>query len=288
MIQAPMRSIFRRQFKNYIMILISGIATLIAVGILFWIIATIIYKGFPAIHWNFLTQVTAPSTDPEGGIANAILGTLMIICVGSFIALPCGLLGGIWLSEFGRSSHIGHWVRFTANVMMGIPSIVIGLFVYAILVVPMGCASGFAGSVAIAILMIPIVMRVTEDMLSLVPNTLRESALALGMTRCRTTFVILFRSAKSGLITGILLSIARVAGETAPLLFTAQCSQYWPSISSFFRSPTANITVTINEYFGNDPSPIMTERAWGAALVILIIILTTNLSLRFCFKNKTN
>lgn len=287
MIQAKIRSIRGRQFTHRIVIGLSGLFTFGAIVILFGIIGTILWKGMPAIGLDFLFNQTKPSSDPSGGIGNAIVGTLMIVGTAAVIAVPTGLLGGVWLSEYARQSKLGDMVRFAANVMMGVPSIVIGLFIYAVLVMTFGSASGIAGSIALSILMFPIVLRVTEDMLCMVPNALRESALAVGMPRWQVTLSILFRYARNGLMTGILLSIARVAGETAPLLFTAQSSQYWPGFREFFTAPTANITVTINEYFGNDPSPVMAERAWGAALVILVAILMTNMTIRFFFSKKT-
>ncbi|OGV35068.1 MAG: phosphate ABC transporter, permease protein PstA [Lentisphaerae bacterium GWF2_45_14] len=264
------------------MSIISVLSTIIGIFFLAWIITVVFKTGFSSFNWSFFTQATKPYGIPDGGIANAILGTLFITFGAAAIGIPPGLLGGIYLSEFGRNSRLGDMIRFSSNVMMGIPSIIVGLFVYTLLVYTTKTFSGFAGSVALAIIMFPVIVRTTEDMLSMVPNQLRESALALGTPRWKTTFSIVFRSAKTGLITGILLSLARVSGETAPLLFTALWSDSWPF--NFFTQPTANLTVTITEYATNSPFDEMHAKAWGAALLITIAILCLNITCRTLFK----
>ncbi len=183
--------------------------------------------------------------------------------------MPVGLLAGVYLAEYGRGTRFATTVRFLANVMMGIPSIIIGLFVYAILVLPTGHFSGWAGGVALALLVLPVVARTTEDMLALVPNALRESALALGSPHWRATVQILFRACRAGLLTGVLLAVARVSGETAPLLFTALNSPYWPRS---LDGPTANLTVTIFNY-AMSPYPAWQQAAWGASFLIAIGVL---------------
>ena len=215
---------------------------------------------------------------------NAILGTAIITLVATLLAVPAGMLGGICLSEFSRSSKFGNAVRFSANVMMGMPSIIVGLFIYTLLVMTTGNFSGFAGSVALAIIMFPVILRTTEDMLCMVPNALRESALAIGAPRWRITLAVVFRSAKNGLTTGVLLAVARVAGETAPLLFTALTSDAWPT--GFFTQPTANLTVTMTEYATNSPFAEMHVRAWGAAFLITASVLTLNIFCRTILREK--
>jgi len=261
---------------------LSVLAAIVGVFFLAWILFVVLRTGFSCFNWAFFTQPTKPYMIPDGGIANAILGTIFITIGAAVIGIPPGLLGGVYLSEFGRNSRLGDIIRFSSNVMMGIPSIIVGLFVYTLLVYTTKSFSGFAGSVALAIIMFPVIVRTTEDMLSMVPNQLRESALALGTPRWKATLSIIFRSAKTGLITGILLSLARVSGETAPLLFTTLWSDSWPF--SFFTQPTANLTVTITEYATNSPFDEMHVKAWGAALLITIAVLCLNIICRILFK----
>ena len=217
-----------------------------------------------------------------GGLANAIVGTLVLTVVATLIAVPAGLMAGIYLAEFSGDSKVGDYSRFSGNVLMGMPSIIVGIFAYTLVVVPQGNFSGYAGALALAILMLPVIARTTEDMLRLVPNTLRESALALGAPRWKVTLVIVFRAAKSGLITGILLAVARVSGETAPLLFTALNSPYW--VSSL-NQPTPNLTVTIFNY-AMSPYPDWQQKAWGASLLITFSVLILTISARFLLRER--
>lgn len=274
-------------FRKIVDIIIKSLSILflaVTMFLMFWILYTVISNGAKALNWSFLTQPTKPYGIPDGGVLNALLGTVIITFGAVLIGVPAGLLGGIYLAEFAKESRLGNLIRFSANVMMGIPSIIVGLFVYALLVFTTKHFSGLAGSVALSIIMFPVVLRTTEDMLRMVPDSLRESALALGMPHWKATFSIVCRAAKNGLITGILLAIARVSGETAPLLFTAQCSDSWPG--NYFTQPTANLTVLINEYAGNSPFEEMHVRAWGAALLITAAILILNISCRFIFKES--
>jgi len=284
--KAQKKSVFRRRLVNRLITIISFLAACTGIFFLFWIIIVVLMRGFSAFSWNFFTKITL--LGDEGGVANAILGTAMITTVAALLGVPIGILGGVFLSEFGKNSKIADIVRFSANVMMGMPSIIIGLFVYTIIVYNTKKFSGFSGAVALAIIMLPIVLRTTEDMLCLVPNSLREAALALGTPRWKTTIHIVFRASKTGLMTGILLAIARVSGETAPLLFTALNSYYWPNevwwhFWDFFRSPTANLTVTINDY-AMSPFEGLNKIAWGASLIITMSILLINLIVRTFFK----
>lgn len=255
-----------------------------AVIILAWIIYTVLSSGVKAFSLAFFTEPTKPYGIEGGGIANAFLGTLFITAGAVTISVPPGILGGIYLSEFDRESKLSNFIRFSANVMMGIPSIICGLFIYALVVYNTKHFSGLAGSLALAVIMFPVVLRTSEDMLQMVPDSLRESALALGTPRWIAIFTIVCRAAKNGLLTGVLLAIARVGGETAPLLFTALWSDDWPF--SFFSEPTSNLTVTINEYATNSPFEIMHTRAWGAALIICIAILALNIFCRSVLNYK--
>ena len=278
------RGLFLRKLKNFTVIGVSAFGTVIAAVFLIWILWTILRNGAESLSVEFLTQPTKPYGVPGGGMLNAILGTALITLAATLLAVPAGMLGGVCLSEFARSSRFGNAVRFSANVMMGMPSIIVGLFIYTLIVMTTGRFSGFAGSVALAIIMFPVILRTPEDMLCMVPNALRESALAIGAPRWRITLAVVFRSAKSGLMTGVLLAVARVAGETAPLLFTALTSDAWPT--GFFTQPTANLTVTMTEYATNSPFETMHIRAWGAALIITAAVLALNILCRTIFREK--
>jgi phosphate transport system permease protein len=258
------RSIRVRRGSDLAIRLLASLAALVGIAFLGWILSVVLARGIGAINWEFFTALPAPPGIEAGGLANAILGTVMMTALAMAIGVPVGLLAGVFLSEFGRDTRFAEWVRFGSNILMGIPSIIVGVFVYIILVVPMQGFSGLAGAVSLGIIMLPVVTRTTEDMLNLVPNTLRESALALGAPRWKVTLGVVFRAAQAGLITGILLSVARVSGETAPLLFTALNSPYWPR--SLFE-PTANLTVTIFNY-AMSPYPDWQAKAWGASFLI--------------------
>ena len=260
----------------------AGASALLGIFILFWILYVVLARGLGAINLAFFTQLPTPPGIMGGGLANAIVGTLVLTAVATFIAVPMGLMAGIYLAEFSDDSKIADYSRFSANVLMGMPSIIVGIFAYTLVVVPQGNFSGYAGALALAILMLPVITRTTEDMLRLVPNTLRESALALGAPRWKVTLVIVFRAAKGGLITGILLAVARVSGETAPLLFTALNSPYW--VSSL-NEPTPNLTVTIFNY-AMSPYPDWQQKAWGASLLITFGVLILTISARFWLREK--
>ncbi len=280
------KPVFFRKMADRLMKVVSIMAAIVGIFFLLWILFEVFMRGFSAFSPGFFTDI---SLDGEkGGVANAIIGTVIITFAAVVLGVPAGLLGGIFLSEYGRSSKVGVIIRFASNVMMGMPSIIIGLFVYSLIVSSTGTFSGFSGAVALAIIMLPVVLRTTEDMLSLVPNSLREAALAIGTPRWKVTLHILFRAAKTGLITGVLLATARVSGETAPLLFTALNSFYWPvepcwHFWQFFTSPTANLTVTINDY-AMSPYPGLNSIAWGASLLITAGVLVLNISARFIFR----
>jgi phosphate transport system permease protein len=260
----------------------SVISALAGIGILVWILSSVIVQGVGAFNLNFFTQLPTPPGMTGGGLANAIVGTMAMTVAATLISVPLGLLSGIYLAEFGQDSRVADQSRFSANVLMGMPSIVVGLFAYALVVRPLGHFSGYAGTVALAILMIPVVTRTTEDMLRLVPNTMREAALALGAPRWKVTLAVVFRAAKAGLITGILLAVARVSGETAPLLFTALNSPYWfKSLSG----PTPNLTVTIFDY-AMSPYADWQRIAWGASLLITVGVLAFTVMARLFVRER--
>ncbi len=259
----------------------SSIAAFIGIFFLGWILATVIQKGASSLRLSFFTELPAPS-GIEGGLGNAVLGTLIMTVLATLISVPFGLLAGIYLSEFGKGTKMGTTARFFINITTGIPSIVIGLFVYTLFVLPFGHFSAWAGVISLAVIMLPIVAAITDDTLSMVSNTLRESALAIGTPHWKTVMQIVFKQAKPGIITGVLLAIARISGETAPLLFTAMNSQYW--ISSL-REPTANLTVAIYNY-AMSPYDDWKELAWGASLLIMIAVLTLNIMTRLFFQER--
>ena len=270
------RSLLARRSIDMAIRVISSLAALLGIAMLGWILGTVILKGYSAINWEFFTQLPAPPGMPGGGLANAIVGTLLITIMAVLIGVPIGLAAGVWLAEFGQQSKTAEAVRFAANLLMGTPSIIIGVFVYVVMVMTTGNFSGAAGAVALAIIMLPVVARTAEDMLALVPSALREAALALGVPRWKATLGVVFRAARTGLLTGTLLAIARVSGETAPLLFTALNSPFWPES---FSEPTANLTVTIFNY-AMSPYDDWQTLAWGASLLIAASVLGTTVMTR--------
>ncbi len=276
------KSLIKRKATNILVMLISVAASAVGILILCWILIEVLRKGMGAFSWNFFTKLPAPPGEEGGGVANAIYGTGIITLVASVIGIPLGLLSGIFLAEFGQQSRIADTVRFLSNVLMGTPSIIVGIFVYGLIVVPLGHFSGYAGAVALAIIMLPLISRTTEDMLNMVPDTLRESALALGASRWRVTLNIIFRAAKRGMITGTLLAIARISGETAPLLFTSLNSSYWPHS---LAQPTSNLTVTIFNY-AMSPFEDWQRIAWGASLLITMAVLCLTVLARFVLRER--
>ncbi|MEJ2422066.1 MAG: phosphate ABC transporter permease PstA [Acidobacteriota bacterium] len=277
-----LKSKARRKASDLSIKVFSTFSALLGIFFLGWILYVVIQRGAAALNWNFFTQLPAPPGTPGGGLASAILGTLYMTVIAGVVGVPTGMLAGVYLSEYGQRSRFGAWVRFTVNVMMGIPSIIMGLFIYTLMVVPFGHFSGYAGGMSLALLILPIVARTTEDMLTLVPNSMRESALALGAPRWRVTLGIVFRAARVGLITGVLLAVARVSGETAPLLFTSLNSPYWPKSLS---QPTSNLTVTIFNY-AMSPYNDWQQAAWGASLLIMVGVLSMTVLARLTLTGK--
>jgi phosphate transport system permease protein len=251
-------------------------ATIVALVPLFLILAYLLSKGASSVNWDFFTKMPTPVGQAGGGMANAIAGTLELAGVAVLAGVPIGIGAGIYLAE-NRGNRLTHFVRFAADVMMGVPSIVIGIFAYALFVRPFGGFSTLSGGLALAIIMIPLVTRTAEEMILLVPHELREAALALGVPRWRTTVSVVTRSAASGIATGVILSIARVAGETAPLLFTAFGNRFW---STSLTQPIASLTVQVYTY-AISPFADWQRQAWAGALVLTTIVLALELGVRW-------
>jgi phosphate transport system permease protein len=272
----------KRKRNNWIGLALSMGAMVLGMVFLLWILSILFIKGFSAIDLNMFTQSTpAPGSD-GGGLANAIVGSLLIVSSCTLISTPIGVMAGIYLSEYGAKSKIAAVTRFVNDIMLSAPSIVIGLFIYAILVAQVKHFSGWAGTIALALIAIPVVVRTTENMLQLVPGSLREAAYALGAPKWKVAFTVTLRAAKSGVITGILLSLARVSGETAPLLFTALNNQFF---STNMNAPMANLPVVIFQ-FAMSPYDNWVDLAWGAALLITFVVLGLNILTRVVFREK--
>jgi phosphate transport system permease protein len=240
-----------------------------------------VIKGAGSLNWSFLTQTPKPVGEPGGGMANALLGSVMILGIASAVGVPIGIGAGVYLAEYGRN-RLGKLVRFTADVLNGVPSIVVGLVAYGLVVIQQKHFSAFAGGVALAIMMIPTVTRTTEEMLLLVPQTVREAAFGLGIPQWRTTVSITLATARSGIITGVMLAFARVAGETAPLLFTAFGNQFW-SFSA--NQPIAALPLQIFTY-AISPFDEWHRQAWAGALMLVMLIVGTTTLVRFVFMRR--
>lgn len=260
-----------RRTKDYAVKVVSTAFAVIALFLLAWILFTLVQKGLPALTLNVFTKMTLPPGH-GGGLLNAIVGSLIQIGLAMVIGTPIGLLAGTFLAENGRTTKLGHIARFVNDILLSAPSILVGLFVYAFLVNPFGGFSGWAGSVALAILVIPVVVRTTEDMLNLVPIGLREAAYALGAPQWKVVMMVTWRAARAGIMTGILLSIARAAGETAPLLFTSLGNNSW---STDLSAPMASLPIAIYQYAGS-PFDDWVALAWAGALLITVSVLLLN------------
>ncbi len=272
----------RRKRTNKIGLTLSMAAMALGMIFLLWILSVLVIKGFSSIDISLFTQSTpAPGSD-GGGLANAIVGSLMLIGCCTLISTPVGVLAGLYLSEYGDQSKIASITRFVTDIMLSAPSIVIGLFVYAFVVAQVRHFSGWAGTIALALIAIPVVVRTTENMLRLVPGSLREAAYALGTPKWKVAFMITLRAAQSGVMTGILLALARVSGETAPLLFTALNNQFF---STNMNAPMANLPVVIYQ-FAMSPYNNWVDLAWGGALLITFAVLGLNILARVVFREK--
>lgn len=272
----------RRRVMNHVMTGVAVMTVILVLVPLFAIFAYLVYRGVGSINWAFLTQTPKPVGETGGGMANAIVGSGFILALASVLGVPIGVGAGIYLAEFGHN-RFGDAIRFTADVLNGVPSIVIGIVAYSIVVLSQKHFSALAGGVALAIMMIPTITRTTEEMLLLVPQALREAAYGLGIPRWRTTISITLRTATSGVITGIMLAFARVAGETAPLLFTAFGNQFW---NLRVNQPTAALPLQIFSY-AISPYDEWHRQAWAGALVLIILIVTAVAAVRFAVRRGT-
>lgn len=271
-----------RKRRNAVMLAISAAALAFSLFWLVWILATLLYEGGSALlRISLYTQMTPPP-GADGGLANAIYGSLIMVSVGTFFGTPIGILAGTYLAEYGRNNWLASATRFLNDVLLSAPSIVIGLFVYSIYVARVGHFSGWAGSVALALLVIPVVVRTTDDMLKLVPGALREAAAALGCPTWKMIVLITYRAARTGILTGILLAVARISGETAPLLFTSLNNQFW---SNNMNAPMANLPVVIFQ-FAMSPYEDWHRLAWGGAALITMAVLLLNIVARSLFRKQ--
>jgi len=268
--------------SNTIGLTLSMSAMGVGLAALLWILAVLLYEGLSAINLDLFTKITPAPGTPGGGLANAIVGSLLLVGTCTLVSTPIGILAGVYLAEYGSKSKFGELTRFVTDIMLSAPSIVVGLFVYAIAVATVGNFSGWAGTLALSVLAVPVVLRTTENMLGLVPATLREAATALGAPKWRVSTKVVLKAAKSGVITGVLLAIARVSGETAPLLFTALNNQFF---STDMTAPMANLPVVIFQ-FAMSPYDDWVQLAWGGALLITFSVLALNIVARVVFREK--
>ncbi len=267
---------FRRRLSNVCFIGLAGLASILVLAPLALIFGYLVYKGIGSINWAFLTNTPRPVGEAGGGMANAIVGSTMILGLGSLIGVPLGIGAGVYMAEFGHGRYVT-FVRFTADVLNGVPSIVVGIAVYALVVLPQQHFSALSGGVALGIMMIPTIARTTEEMLRMVPNTIREAALGLGIPQWRTTLQVTLRTASKGVITGAMLAFARVAGETAPLLFTAFGNQFWNLNPN---QPTAALPLQIFAY-AISPFAEWHRQAWAGALILIVLIVVAVSAVRY-------
>jgi phosphate transport system permease protein len=275
--------LYRRRLRtNRTNLILSMAAMAFGMAFLLWILIVLFGKGFAALSPTLFTQMTPPPGS-EGGLANAIFGSVVIVAAATFISTPIGILAGIYLAEFGKNGWVAPVTRFINDILLSAPSIVIGLFVYTVYVARVQHFSGWAGSVALALIAVPVVVRTTENMLHLVPVSLREAAVALGAPMWKVILMVTLRAVRGGVITGILLAVARVSGETAPLLFTALNNQFW---SGDMNAPMANLPVVIFQ-FAMSPYEDWKALAWAAALLITLTVLVLNIAARSLFHQSS-
>jgi phosphate transport system permease protein len=274
----------RRKIGNALGLALSATSMAIGLAALLWILFTLFWNGLSAFSVDFFVRSTpAPGTE-DGGLANAIVGSLMMVGAATFVSTPIGILAGIYLAEFGARSKFAAATRFVTDIMLSAPSIVIGLFVYAIAVATVRHFSGWAGTLALSLIAVPVVVRTTENMLALVPGSLREAAFALGAPRWKVSLAVTLRAVRGGVLTGVLLAVARIIGETAPLLFTALNNQFF---SADMSRPMANLPVVIYN-FAMSPYENWQKLAWGGAALIALIVLGINVLARVMFRDKPN
>jgi phosphate transport system permease protein len=276
--------LYRRRVRtNWIGLTLSMAAMAIGLFVLLWILFVLFKNGLSALDWNMFTKSTPAPGSEGGGLANAIVGSLMIVGLSTFLSTPIGILAGIYLAEYGDRSKIAQITRFVTDIMLSAPSIVLGLFVYALIVAQTKQFSGWAGTVALSLIAVPVVLRTTENMLRLVPGSLREAAFALGAPQWKVASMVTLRAAKSGVVTGVLLAVARISGETAPLLFTALNNQFF---STDMGKPMANLPVVIFQ-FAMSPYDNWVRLAWGGALLITLAVLVLNIVARVYFRDDS-
>jgi phosphate transport system permease protein len=275
------RGNLRRKWINNSMLVICGTAAAIAILILALILGYSLIRGISYLNLTMLTQAAKPVGETGGGMRNEIFGTLILIALGSVIALPIGLLTGIYLAEYANPK-VAATIRFTADILAGVPSIVVGVFVYAIMVIPMHSYSAISAGVALAIIMVPVVARTAEESLRLVPNSMREAALALGITRWRAVIGVVMPGAMTGIITGIMLAVARIAGETAPLLFTALGSSF--GVQGLMK-PIGSLSLQIYHY-ALSPYPSQQQQAWAGAFLLIILVLSISILVRWISNHR--
>jgi phosphate transport system permease protein len=272
----------KRKRVNAVALTLSLTAMIFGVFWLFWILFETVVLGLGGLSLATFTEMTPPPMAETGGLANAIFGSVMMVSLATLLGTPIGILAGIYLAEYGQKTWLGGTVRFVNDILLSAPSIVIGLFIYAMVVAQLKSFSGFAGVLALALIVIPVVIRTTENMLSLIPNALREAAYALGTPKWKVIMSVTLKSARAGVMTGILLALARISGETAPLLFTALSNQFW---TSNLGEPMASLPVTIFK-FAMSPYENWQKLAWAGVLLITMGVLALNILARILFKNK--
>jgi phosphate transport system permease protein len=272
----------RRKLANAIGLTLSMLAMALGLTVLLWILFVLFRNGFAALDWNLFTQSTPAPGSEGGGLLNAIVGSLMMVGFAVLVSTPIGIFAGVYLAEYGDQSRTAEVTRFVTDIMLSAPSIVLGLFVYAIFVAQVKHFSGWAGSLALSLIAVPVVVRTTENMLRLVPGGLREAAFALGAPRWKVATFVTLRAARSGVVTGLLLAVARISGETAPLLFTALNNQFF---SADMNKPMANLPVVIYQ-FAMSPYDNWIRLAWGGALLITLAVLLLNIIARVFFRDR--
>jgi phosphate transport system permease protein len=270
-----------RKSLNVVMLTLTGVAAFAVVSVLFLILGYLIWNGGKSLNWDFFTKLPKPVGETGGGMANAIVGSLKLLFLAAVIGLPVGLIAGVYLAEFGGKT-FSFITRYTTDLLNGVPSIVMGIFAYSLVVLPVKHFSALAGGLALAIMVIPITVRSTEEFLRAVPNSMREGAMALGASKWRTIATVILPAASGGILTGMLLSLARVAGETAPLLFTAFSNRYW---SPGWNQPIASLPVMIYTY-AIAPYDDWHRQAWAAGLVLLALVLIANLGCRLVLNRR--
>jgi phosphate transport system permease protein len=274
----------RRKLANTIGVGLSMFAMALGLFVLLWILFILFKNGIAALDWAMFTQSTPAPGSEGGGLANAIVGSILIVGFSTIISTPIGILAGIYLAEYGDESKTAAVTRFVTDIMLSAPSIILGLFIYAILVAQVKHFSGWAGSLALSLIAIPVVVRTTENMLRLVPGSLREAAFALGAPRWKVATMVTLRAAQAGVVTGVLLALARISGETAPLLFTALNNQFF---STDMNKPMSNLPVVIFQ-FAMSPYDNWVRLAWGGALLITLTVLVLNIVARVVFRDKVS